>query len=880
MALNLWKLGGQPTSYNPLSIGWNNFISLKIGDYILSFRAKSSTGAQLRLGGDNSNININGSFEQRLNLNGSYSTYSFPIKVPDGQRLFFTDTNSIGDIIIDSITLVQKPLPKLTINGLDGFLSGKWTTNGSTNFKAIDDANCSFLPTAQWGLIQSPKYPCLPNTTYTLSIASETGNGSYMQVNFFDINGNTITNVSNTDNHRSIMPFTAPSNCYFIQVLFVSMATSGWDNVTVSKPMLNVGNVPAPYESKKGDRMVMPTAKKNLWVDGFHGTARNINGLVYVNGKYSFTSLSSYQSDWGLSNCYNNILEKRILVKKDDIFTISADGTFTYIWIAERDSSGATITSSFNGSTKQITYKIQNSNVVHLEIVFGQSNPSTYTEVYNIQVEKNGFKTPFTPYAVQTNKLPQKYVPKKNLTVTDIGGWEQGGLNGDGSLATSTIRLRNVSFISVNPNTTYALSMNSNYEANYVDFVGGVGSFGSSWITNGAITTRAGATQLKLTIRRKDGANILPSEISTIQPQLEQNSTATPYEPYQLILPKRKTGLSFNGVTDYISFGNQDSVNFTGDFTISFLGNIKRNSNGILGKRNGGSSGNWWRVSSVADGLNLEIAENYGGTGGKISASSSVPINKFNELGLFTFVVKLIGGTVKIISYFNGLIVSTYDTTYSSFNCSNVDAFEIGRWSTYYCPIDIKNFCAYKRALSDSEVFGLYNKIIPSDYSVYYDFENAKTIVGNTVIPNAQNLIPSFEDARWNIHANAKVLGKDVLHLDAVGAWQSTYVDIPFSNQNYYFTWSGKGFVIVRFLDSTKTQVNLVNMPSSTGAFVSKATAPVGTSYIRVELNNDIAGSYDFIRPQLYKLSGQEGTINGAPIPLNKPSKRSKYALR
>jgi hypothetical protein len=34
MAINLWKIGGKPTSYNPLPTGYTNGVVLEIGDYI------------------------------------------------------------------------------------------------------------------------------------------------------------------------------------------------------------------------------------------------------------------------------------------------------------------------------------------------------------------------------------------------------------------------------------------------------------------------------------------------------------------------------------------------------------------------------------------------------------------------------------------------------------------------------------------------------------------------------------------------------------------------------------------------------------------------------------------------------------------------------
>jgi hypothetical protein len=160
-----------------------------------------------------------------------------------------------------------------------------------------------------------------------------------------------------------------------------------------------------------------------------------------------------------------------------------------------------------------------------------------------------------------------------------------------------------------------------------------------------------------------------------------------------------------------------------------------------------------------------------------------------------------------------------------------------------------------------------------------YDFTNPANIVGDKVIPNAKNLIPSFEDSRWSLHANAKVLGKDVLRLDATGSWQFSEVALNVTpNMKHKITLNvptgANGYIEV-FVNSSGSWVSAWSSYNTTGFEFTPTT-----NQIRFRVGSNQSGSFDFIKPQLYQLDGKEGTIVGSPIPLNKRAKRSLYAKR
>jgi hypothetical protein len=165
-----------------------------------------------------------------------------------------------------------------------------------------------------------------------------------------------------------------------------------------------------------------------------------------------------------------------------------------------------------------------------------------------------------------------------------------------------------------------------------------------------------------------------------------------------------------------------------------------------------------------------------------------------------------------------------------------------------------------------------------------YDFENPKNIVGNQVIPNAKNLIPSFDDARWTIHANAKVLGKDVLHLDATANAQHTIIDIPVNpSTQYTFLFNSNALSFIASYDGSGNYVTDIGWSNTWANPFNKTfttLSNIKTLIVYLSNNGKGAGSFDFIRPQLYQLSGLEGTINGTPINQQKSSKRNYYSKR
>jgi hypothetical protein len=764
MALNLWKTGGKPTSYSSLPTG--DYVNVnQIGVYVVSFYAKSASSAVLWVQ-DSSQAKL----QQTLTPNRTF--YTVTVTNPTLGRIYILDRNGIGDIVVDSIQLVQKPLPKLTINGLDGFNSGKWVLDSHAT--VVDDETLVLNATADYQT--SYLYiPVLPNQTFTVSY----GGNMECAVDAQDVNKGQISQVLAWG--LSGRSFTVPANTYFLKFWFGNKYERG--TLTVNKPMLNMGSIPPPYSKKTGDRMVMPTAKKNL-----------LNLMDLESGSFSVTGAP-------ITHATAYRTKNFIAVKPNATCTFSKLDTSIKWWTIHAFKSDGTWKSQLLDTQSNSGSVMIPSDVSFIKMKFDDGLAIVNAQP---QLEQNTVATAYEPYNVQVNKKPQKYVPKKNLF--------DGQLYTDGTSAKSNI-------IYLDSSKTYIFTNGYSQAIAVYDLQG-----------NGIVVANPNESKsfsgyLAVKIGRSSSVNLTLNNS-----QLEQGSTATPYEPYQLILPPSKKGLSFNGITDYLQLPSMtmDAI----EIECLIDANQPSSSRYLFDTRSGSSNG-WVNQSS---GYNFSC-------GIDISSVYENGVSKQN-LGNMTLTTET---RTKIKANFN-----------QSFT-DNVNIF------SRYTNVEFLKGILYKVTC-----------YLAGNIVAQYDFENNQNLVGSSMIPNAQNLIPSFEDGGWNIHPNAKVLGKDVLHLDASADNQPSTIFINvLPNTNYIIACNHNAKISVY-----GNQSNTYPLVSSS---VQQATfnSGVNTS-LNIALRNTGlgAGSFDFIKPQLYQLSGKEGTIYGSPTQQNKGSKRSKYSIR
>jgi Concanavalin A-like lectin/glucanases superfamily len=756
MALNLWTTtGGKPSSYNPLPTGYSGtYITLQPGTYTVSYYAYSPSSAVLKFYKNAGEVN----FQNNLTPVRTFYTTTFTVNVVESTQ--FYDNNSKGDIVIDSISVVRKPLSKNTVNGADGFLSGKWNfSNVLGGYTIINDSSFRMTPSSTYRNFNLYVPIPLGGGQYTLSFVKDNLAG-YAQIKWVDVNNvETIIadgislNVPATPYNYT---FTVPSNAVKINILFFNHA-SGSLNVpyTFSNVMLNLGSISSPYEPKRGDKMVTPNARKNLL---------------------------------------------------------------------------PTVQSSNNGSAANYI-----------------GNDSTFELKVTPTATWNGF------YYSLANIYPISWLQGRSMTVSFVVGELTNGTGGEVSLTTHHPTGSEVYAGSINI-TPSMIGTNQTFTC----------------------TVPADATYLNLCVR---STSTIPSYIHVKNLQVEQNTVATTFIPYAVQVnpkPKRaiasaKKGLSFNGTTDSISYSNgllslganpiSAEAWVSGDFKKSIFGH---------GPYSAGNMFNLYVTASSQAGID-------NGGGGVTSGTNYLIPNALNHI-----VATYDGATVSI--YLNGVFRNSYPRVLNMGDGSNTigDGYSGKGSGTIYKVV------AYNRCLSSTEIANNYTNGVGSVASgsvLNYDFTNSRTVTGTTVLPNPPqaNLIPSFDDPGWTLSANAKVLGRDVLHLDATANSQSSSIDFPILPNTTYMLTSFKNdaYITAYWLDANNTATWLNEIYKNV-SLNRTLTTPSNAVKLRILCHNYTlgAGPFDFYRPQLYRLDGTQGTVNGSPIVQNKHAKRRLYAKR
>jgi hypothetical protein len=823
MALNLWKNGGGLNSYNPLTSTLTNVkVDIGIGNFTIRFKAKSTNGAQIRIWTFNSGLGIN----QYTTLTNELKIYEYTFFNQTAQGLYFKENTTFNDVLLQDIELVQKPLPKLTINGIDGFLSGKWTLHA--NAQVVDDETLVLNAT---GLAQTSvlNIPILPNQTYTFKMDNFPTDGKVRIWN--KDSSNASISIAN-DYTGGTVTFTTPSNAKFLDFNIYNNVATG--QFTFKRPMLNLGSIAAPY-SKKTDpnaKMVMPVPKKNMIPN--HNFSSGLTGWTTSGVQVTSDNTKAILT----ANTTNVYMYKKFDVKTGQVLSVSADvetvgitggtATFKVQWFNGVTFVSSVTVPSLTSTNPRTTIKCENLvvpsgvNIIHLECQINPSVTSGTMIAYQIQLEESTYATPYTPYAVQVNKKPAKYVPKKNLFdgVLEGGSIETAaGQNNSGSTST-----RSANYLSVKPSNSYIISDTLGISDKRVFFYDISKNFISYVQLGSTFTTPSSAYYVRFRILSPDLTNKV---------QLEEGSTATAFENFQLVLPKAKTGLSFNtqNQTDYFQLPSMtlDSIE------IDCLIDSVQPGNGYYIDARSGLANGYVRVgeTSLQGWSSLKV-------NGQAITNPSTQVPKNQR-------IKLLFGS----------------------NSSFTDDVSIFNFNGTGLPADKTKGTLYKVTCY------LNGNIVAT-----YDFENAANQVGTTMMDGqAFNLIPSFDDSRWSLHANTQVLGKDYLRLNATATNQESVFTVPVSpNTKYLVTANTNAFFHVReFKDTT----SLVNYWDKTSDFT--FTTNSQTNKLQIYMTNGASkptGTFDFIQPKLFVLDGKEGTLNGSPTRLNKASKRSLIPKR
>lgn len=242
--LNYWKLDGKPTSYNPLPVGYNTIDVNYYKRYAVRFRAKSQSKAQLRIQGYNPATS-----SVIFNLTPVIKEYEGEVSPTSGYaQIYLHDLNSSGDIVIEDIEVIEKPLGKLTLNGVSNKVIDWQVGTFSNDNQNLEDST---------RLRMKNTIPLESKTTYSLSKES---NDYEFLLYEFDNNNQWKNTTYGTGWLSDSLTFTTSSATTKGRIAVRRKDVGNIDideikNVNVS---LVKGNQVIPYEDKQGDRMVNP----------------------------------------------------------------------------------------------------------------------------------------------------------------------------------------------------------------------------------------------------------------------------------------------------------------------------------------------------------------------------------------------------------------------------------------------------------------------------------------------------------------------------------------------------------------------------------------------------------------------------------------------
>jgi hypothetical protein len=417
---------------------------------------------------------------------------------------------------------------------------------------------------------------------------------------------------------------------------------------------------------------------------------------------------------------------------------------------------------------------------------------------------------------------PKVKVPKKNLF---DGRLELGDIAWLGHNLVDSTRVRSVGFVPVKPNTVYQISHKGpSGQVNSYDALGNPVAWsnfnGYALDAAKSFTTPNNCYFIRFVVKGT-------TDINT-QIQIEQGSTPTPYEPYKEILPPAKKGLLMDGINNYLQLPSMmmDSVEI--DCVID--GVQASGSRYLFDARTGSPSGYI-----------------YGGGGSIGGDISKVFVDDIEISRSWTAITK--DKRIKLSAKF-----------------TNPFTDDVVFFSSYANTERLKGILYGVKCYLNGQVVA------------EYDFTNPNNIVGDKVLQKAKNLIPIFDSGQWSFHPNFKVLGKDVGRLDATFSQQDSFVSIPVTNEKpYLYNLNTNG--LVRLQKTSLKEFSGANqfLTNTAGTFTANETF---NGYVTFRLTSPGTGSFDFIRPQLYELTGKEGTLYGSPVIELKAPKRVLYAKR
>jgi hypothetical protein len=287
-------------------------------------------------------------------------------------------------------------------------IDSKWTFHPNTTLINDDsfklDATNSFQQATLW-------VDVLPGTTYIW--AMEQVNRQYVYSHEYDVNGNKVKDVLFTTMGGLGMTTRTFTTGPVTRKLMFNLLNSTTDIGTYvfTRPMFNMGGVPAPYSKKTGDRMALPVvAGKNL----LDYRLQRLNGSqVFFNGEY-FTKTNNS----GFDGYYD------MPVKEGEKYTFSCTG-YAAVSTSLARMSIACMTGSTIVTASEIVFT-NNFTPTRKSVSMTVPAGATFLRIYVIADKGTAFfkdlqlergltpATPYEPYRLRMNATAVRS-PGKNL---------------------------------------------------------------------------------------------------------------------------------------------------------------------------------------------------------------------------------------------------------------------------------------------------------------------------------------------------------------------------------------------------------------------------------------------------------------------------------
>lgn len=838
MAINLWKLAGRKTEYNPLPSDWTNNLYLNIGDYDISFKAKSQSNSRLNVVGSGGKY-----IGQILPLNTTLTEYKFSVNWLDYRYLAFYALDSSTDIVIEDIKVVETPTGKATINGIDGFLSGRWDIH--ENARVVDDETLELNAVTNGYEDTRLAVPVKPNTEYTFS---GEGNGRFIivqRVRAEDTSNVTVNNATIVGNLN--LTFTTHETTRYVIIDCVN-PNSTVGKFTFKRPRLNLGSSIAPYTKKTGDRMVMPVVSgKNLF-DGIEKSViktPTVSTIRDIKVKPNTSYVYRCHIDNSLGTTKTRVRADRLSLSGSLIEYGNAD----FVEIGQKGYSTGSLKTGLNEEFLRFGHQ-------------SSTNFSGESIATEFQLEEGTLLTEFEPYAVQMNEKPKVKVPKKNILppFTDsrwsihsnakiISPYEL-------ELNATTNSQSNDIVIDCLPSQVYTIqaTFNGRFGVWARDINGNTVGTLVSYLDDGtektisdSFTTPSNTRTLFVGLHNQ--SDITNTKKLSYVMLSKSSSSSTPFEPFELITPRAEKGLAFDGVDDCVTVENSSNWMNVSDWQIDIdvlFNSFNSSPRAVLTKRSVLSEGALFYLSE-SGGLAIDIL----GYSARWATTWVAEKNRRYNLS-----IRYKDGTCHLFvdgTLHSSRVMPNHSDTFSNVVIgANEDKTKYNLDAVFY---SIKY-------LENGEVMA------------EYDFTNPNNIVGDKIIQNAENLISSFEDERWSLHSDFRVLGKDVGRLEATAIQTSDLILKLKPDTEYFAEIKGNGLMLAR---ESVTETTLFSSLSD-NSISFRTNGSTEDVYIRLYSNK--TGSFDFIKPKLYEVSSLSGTIAGKPIQKLKAPKRKLFAKR